>query len=131
MNGLGYTEYVAPSKYAVSDDLAPGESKRMWSPTASTLVYGLRDAILVDPLLTIDESRSLAEWAVASGKQVTTIFVTHPHGDHFFGAAAVLERFPEARVVAAPGVVERMPAQWGPQWLDAFWKPRFPDQITE
>jgi glyoxylase-like metal-dependent hydrolase (beta-lactamase superfamily II) len=103
----------------------------MWSPTASTLVSGDSDAVLVDPLLTIDESRALAEWAAASGKQITAIFVTHPHGDHFFGAAGVLERFPDARVVAAPGVVEHMPAQWGPQWFDAFWSPRFPGQIAD
>jgi hypothetical protein len=48
---------VAPSKTAVSDDVSPGEARRMWPPTASTLIHGERDAILVDPLMTIDESR--------------------------------------------------------------------------
>jgi hypothetical protein len=38
MTDLSYSVYVAPSKYAVSDDLPPGEARRMWSPTASTLV---------------------------------------------------------------------------------------------
>jgi hypothetical protein len=36
--------YVAPSKPAVSDDLPPGEDRRMWSSTASTLIHGVRDA---------------------------------------------------------------------------------------
>jgi hypothetical protein len=54
---LEYSVYVAPSKPAVSDDLSPGEARRMWPPTASTLIPGERDAILVDPLMTIDESR--------------------------------------------------------------------------
>ena len=103
----------------------------MWSPTASTLIYaGERDAVLVDPLMTKDESRALAAWVVATGKNVTAIFVTHAHGDHFFGTPAVLERFPDAKVVAAPGVAARMDAQYGPRWLDGFWNPRFPGQIS-
>jgi glyoxylase-like metal-dependent hydrolase (beta-lactamase superfamily II) len=130
MAKLEYSVHVAPSKLAASDDFPPGEEREMWSPTASTLIYGERDAVLVDPLLTMDESRALADWAVATGKNVTAVFVTHAHGDHFFGAPAVLERFPGARVVAAPGVAARMGAQYGPRWLDGFWGPHFPGQIS-
>lgn len=131
MTTLQYSVYVAPSKPAVSDDLPPGEARRLWSPTASTLIYGERDAVLVDPLMTVDESRALAEWVGATGKNVTTVFVTHAHGDHFFGAPAILERFPNARLVSTPGVVEHMDAQYGPRWFGGFWDPRFPGQISE
>jgi glyoxylase-like metal-dependent hydrolase (beta-lactamase superfamily II) len=131
MAGLGYSVYVAPSKFAVSNDLPPDEERRNWSPTASTLVHGERDAVLVDPLMTMDEARLLADWVVATGKNVTTIFVTHAHGDHFFGAPAVLERFPDAEVVATPGVVAHMDAQYGPRWFNGFWEPRFPGQISD
>jgi glyoxylase-like metal-dependent hydrolase (beta-lactamase superfamily II) len=131
MSKLDYSVYVTPSKPAVSDDLPPGEARRMWSPTASTLIYGEHDAVLVDPLMTIDESRKLADWVAATGKNVTTIFVTHAHGDHFFGAPAILERFPDAKLVSTPGVVEHMEAQYGPRWFDGFWDPRFPGQISE
>ncbi|WP_144127039.1 MBL fold metallo-hydrolase [Catellatospora sichuanensis] len=127
---LQYTVRVAPSKPAVSDDLPPGEARRMWSPTASTLIHGQRDAILVDPLLTIDESRALADWVAGTGKNLTTVFITHAHGDHFFGTPAVLERFPDAQVVATPGVTARMGGQYEPRWFDSFWRARFPDQIS-
>jgi len=128
---LAYSVHVAPSKPAVSDDLPPGEDRRLWSPTASTLIYGERDAVLVDPLMTIAESRDLADWVTATGKNVTTIFVTHAHGDHFFGAPAILERFPQAKLVATPGVAKFMDAQYGPRWFDGFWDSRFPGQISE
>jgi hypothetical protein len=39
---LHYSTYVAPSKPAVSDDLPPGELRRMWSPTTATLISGER-----------------------------------------------------------------------------------------
>jgi len=131
MTDLDYAVYVAPPKVAVSDDLPLGEHRRMWSPTASTLIYGAWDAVLVDPLMTKEESRTLAEWVVATGKNVLTIFVTHAARRSLLRAPAVLERFPDARVVATPGVVACMGAQYGPRWFDGFWNPRFPGQISD
>ena len=131
MPELEYSVYVAPAKPVVSDDLPPGESRRMWSPTSSTLIHGERDAILVDPLMTIDESHALADWVAAAGVNLTAVFVTHAHGDHFFGSSAILERFPDAQLVAAPGVAAHMADQWGPRWFDGFWNPRFPGQISD
>jgi len=128
---VNYSTYVAPSKPAVSDDLPPGELRRMWSPTTSTLIFGERDAVLVDPLMTRSEGEELADWIAATGKNLTTIFVSHGHGDHFFGAAPVLDRFPGARMVATPAVVEGMKKQLSPAWLDGFWRARFPGQLPD
>ena len=67
---------------------------------------------------------------MATGKNLTTIYATHGHGDHFFGTSAVLERFPGARFVARPEVIEVMREQASPESLETFWKPRFPGQIA-
>jgi hypothetical protein len=50
--------YVAPPKLALSDDLPLVRTRRKWSPTASTLIHGARDAVLVDALIAKDESRA-------------------------------------------------------------------------
>jgi glyoxylase-like metal-dependent hydrolase (beta-lactamase superfamily II) len=128
---LDFATYVSPPKPVVSDDLAPGATERLWSPTTSTLIYGERDAVLVDPLLTVDEARHLVHWITSVGRKLTTIFVTHGHGDHFFGASVVLDRFPEARFIATAGVVGRMRGQLSPEVLDGFWRPRFPGRLPE
>jgi glyoxylase-like metal-dependent hydrolase (beta-lactamase superfamily II) len=131
MGSLAWSTYVPASKPVVSDQVPPGETREMWSPTSSTLIYGDRDAVLVDALLTMGEGQALADWVAASGRNLTTIYITHGHGDHFFGAAAVLERFPTVRMVATGNVVDRMREQVSGQLLDGFWRKGFPGQIAE
>jgi glyoxylase-like metal-dependent hydrolase (beta-lactamase superfamily II) len=108
----------------------PGETQRPWPPISSTLISGEGDAVLVDTPITVEQSRALADWVVASGKNLTTIYATHGHGDHFFGTGTVLERFPGARFVARPDVIKVMRQQASRESLETFWKPRFRDQIS-
>src|SRR6201999_1877365 len=56
---------------------------------------------LVDALVTIDEGERLTEWVRGTGKGLRAIFVTHGHGDHFFGAGPLLAAFPGARLIAS------------------------------
>ena len=86
--------------------LPNGEPKR-FSPMASTLIYGREDAVLTDPGMTQDQARVLGDWVAAKGRNVTDIFITHAHGDHFFAAGLVAERF-GARVVATAGTIALM-----------------------
>ncbi len=59
----------------------------MWVANSTTLIHGQTDAILVDTFLTIEQSQRLLEWVAASGKNLKAIYITHGHGDHFFGLA--------------------------------------------
>src|SRR2546422_10731972 len=114
---LNWDVFVTPGIPTVTSDLPPGTKQQMWSPISSTLIYGKRDAVLVDAFITIEQTNALVDWVAASGKNLTTIYATHGHGDHSFGAGTVLERFPSARFVSTPNVVKIMRPQSSPQHL--------------
>jgi glyoxylase-like metal-dependent hydrolase (beta-lactamase superfamily II) len=88
--------------------LPNGETKR-FSPTASTLIFGSRGAVLTDPGLTADQARVLGDWVAAHDRNLTDIFITHGHGDHWFAAGLLAQRF-GARVVASAGTIAQMQA---------------------
>jgi glyoxylase-like metal-dependent hydrolase (beta-lactamase superfamily II) len=64
----------------------------VWSSISSILIYGERDPVLVDTPTTATQATALADWVEESGKNLTTIYATHGHGDHFFGNGTLLER---------------------------------------
>src|SRR5258708_6212896 len=128
---LSWEVFVTPGIPIVTSDLPPGIAQRMWSPISATLISGQRDAVLVDALMTVEQAHALVEWVEAHGKNLTTIYITHGHGDHFFGLGALLDRFPNARAVATPDVVKVMRKQASPEYVATFWKPRYPTQIPE
>lgn len=88
-----------------------------WDPTTATLIYGERDAVLVDALTTEAEGEALANWIALHDKNLTTIYITHGHPDHFFGMSVVLERFPNANAIATPGTMDLI-AKTPPELLD-------------
>jgi glyoxylase-like metal-dependent hydrolase (beta-lactamase superfamily II) len=126
---LKWDVFVSSQIPAVTSELPPGATEMKWSPISSTLISGERDAVLVDTFITMEQNRSLAEWAAASGKNLSAIYATHGHGDHFFGVNTIHQRFPNARFFASRDAIEVMREQLSPPWLDAYWKSRFPGQI--
>ena len=89
--------------------LLPNGEPKLFSPEASTLIYGSEDAVLTDPGLTTDHARALGDWVAGKNRNVTDIFITHGHGDHWFAAGLLAERF-GARVVATAGTIAQMHA---------------------
>jgi glyoxylase-like metal-dependent hydrolase (beta-lactamase superfamily II) len=102
-----------------------------WPASTSTLISSDRDAVLVDALVTTSEGERLASWVRNSGKRLRAIFVTHGHGDHFFGAGPVLAAFPYARLIAADQqVVDEARAQVTPAGM-TNWNTWFAGQVSQ
>jgi len=69
-----------------------------------TLITGKDFCVLVDPSLAdeADMTRELDRRTGTKPRDISAIFVTHQHGDHFAGIA----HFPDAQWLAAPAVAE-------------------------
>ena len=109
--------------------LPPGKEELAWVTNTVTLIYGERDAVLVDTFLSVEHSKGLVDWVAQTGKNLTTIYVTHAHGDHFFGLKFLLDRFPNARAFATASSIAAMQNQVTPEFVKSFWEPRFPGQV--
>jgi glyoxylase-like metal-dependent hydrolase (beta-lactamase superfamily II) len=98
---LRYRVFTAV-RSGLNRDVPPGKEPLMWVANSATLIYGEQDAVLVDSFLTVEQSNGLADAIVASGKTLKAIYITHAHGDHFFGIKVLLDRFPNAKALATP-----------------------------
>ena len=108
---LGVNVFTAPEKAIVGERPRPFGPPMAWDPVTSTLIYGERDAVLIDTLTTAAEAAALADWVALHHRNLTTIYITHGHVDHFTGLSVLLQRFPDARAIATPKSVELMRKQ--------------------
>src|SRR5438132_8513815 len=104
------------------------EGKATWPATSVSLISGERDAVLIDALLIPEDAGRVVGWIRATGKNLTTIYITHGHADHFFGLNTILAAFPNARAVTAAAVVPEAQGQLSLQ-LMKFWNAVFPRQL--
>src|SRR5271163_4018771 len=105
-NTLGVNVFTAPGKTVVGERPKPFGPPLGWDPITSTLIYGDYDAVLIDPLTTVAEATAVAEWVGLHNRNLTTIYITHGHFDHFFGLSVLLDRFPDAKAIATPKSIE-------------------------
>lgn len=129
MSALSYSVFVSDYKSInVDPTIWPEPEAATWPASTATLVLGQDEAILIDALILEREGRALAAWIAGHRRRLTTVYVTHGHGDHFFGVAPVIEAFPEARVVALPSVVPEAREQVATA-TQAFWRGLLPEPI--
>jgi glyoxylase-like metal-dependent hydrolase (beta-lactamase superfamily II) len=86
------------------------------------LLTGPTEAVLIDGGFTLSDGRALAEAIKATGKTLTTIYVSQSDPDYYFSLGPVKAAFPRARILAdaatvsaIKGNVEKKLAVWGPQ----------------
>ncbi|MYM85685.1 MBL fold metallo-hydrolase [Rugamonas sp. FT82W] len=107
---------AAPLKLDVFN---PGEAAIF--PVASVIVSGAKDAVLIDAQFSRGEALKLVEQIRATGKHLTTVYVSHSDPDFYFGLDVIHAAFPDAKIVATPqtiaGIEKKKDAKvafWGP-----------------
>ncbi|KAF1014148.1 MAG: hypothetical protein GAK31_03172 [Stenotrophomonas maltophilia] len=94
---------------------------------SSVLIEGRHEVILVDAQFAPSDARQLVERIRASGRTLTTIYISNGDPDYYFGLAPVQDAFPQARIVATAPTVAHIQATQAAKL--AYWGPKMGDDV--
>ena len=118
---LGFAAHAVAAEPALTLDVYnPGAAAIF--PVTSVLVSGKKEAILVDAQFGKSQAEQVVEKIRASGKQLTTIYISHGDPDYYFGLDTLTAAFPKAKVVASQPTVDHIKASVAGKL--AFWGPK-------
>lgn len=97
----------------------PGENSIF--PVTSTLVTGPTEAVLIDAQFQKNDAQTVLKMIQDSGKELTTIYISHGDPDFYFGLDVITGAYPQAKVVASAETLKHIKATvegklgyWGP-----------------
>lgn len=105
----------------------PGEAAIF--PVASVLVAGKHDAVLIDAQFSRAEAQKLVEKIHASGKKLTTVYISHSDPDFYFGLDVIKAAFPQAKIVATLATVAEIRRKMDAKV--AYWSPILKDNAPK
>jgi glyoxylase-like metal-dependent hydrolase (beta-lactamase superfamily II) len=98
----------------------------------SHLIVGETEAILVDGQFFSAGAQKVVDMVKASGKNLTTVFLTHAHPDHYIGMDVIKTAFPNAKFVTTQMVLvdytAKAPGTFA--FLKGMLGPAIPDKIV-
>ncbi|WP_368872398.1 MBL fold metallo-hydrolase [Proteus terrae] len=119
---LATTAFFATSALATDltlDIYNPGEASVF--PVSSEIIYGDKDAVLIDAQFQKNDAQALVDKIKASGKNLTYIYISHSDPDFYFGLDVITDAFPNAKVIATAPTIKAINetqagklAYWGP-----------------
>ncbi|MET3598999.1 MBL fold metallo-hydrolase [Martelella mangrovi] len=98
-------------------------------PIASTLIYGDREVVLVNGQFQASRARELVERIQATGRELTTIFVSHSDPDYYFALDTLRAAFPAVKIVATPQTAWLIEATKNDKL--AVWKDQLGDDLPQ
>ena len=97
----------------------PGEQSVF--PVSSEIISGKHEVALIDAQFQRNDAEALVKKIKATGKKLTTVYISHSDPDFYFGLDVIKAAFPEAKIIASPGTIEEINATkdgkvayWGP-----------------
>lgn len=118
--GTSLSTFAADLKMEVYN---PGGSSIF--PVSSEIITGEKDAVLIDTQFQRNDAEKLVEKIKASGKNLTTIYISQSDPDFYFGLDVIHAAFPKAKILATQATIDEINATkegkmafWGPQLKD-------------
>ena len=90
-------------------------------PVSSILVTGPTEAVLIDAQFQRNDARAVVDMIEASGKRLTTVYVSHGDPDFYFGLDVVQNAYPDTKIVASPATVKKIAGSI--EGKQAYWSP--------
>ncbi len=122
---LAFAGITAFSAYATAADTLtmevynPGEKSVF--PVSSEIISGKHEVALIDAQFQRNDAEELVKKIKATGKKLTTVYISHSDPDFYFGLDVIKAAFPQAKIIASPGTIEEINATkdgkvayWGP-----------------
>ncbi len=115
--GAQAAEKPAPLKLDVYN---PGEQSLF--AVSSEIISGNKDVMLIDAQFQRNDAQKLVEKIKATGKKLTTIYISQSDPDFYFGLSTLHAAFPQAKIIATQATVDTINATkdgkltfWGPK----------------
>ncbi|MDE9500088.1 MBL fold metallo-hydrolase, partial [Xenorhabdus bovienii] len=81
----------------------PGEAGIF--PVSSEIISGDHEVVLIDAQFRKNDAQELVKMIQQTGKELTTIYISHSDPDFYFGLDVITEAFPKAKVIASPETI--------------------------
>lgn len=98
----------------------PGEASIF--AVSSEIISGPREVVLIDAQFQRNDAEALVKRIKATGKQLTTVFISQSDPDYYFGLETLHNAFPQAKILATAATVDLIKqtkdgklAFWGPK----------------
>ncbi|MEC5321074.1 MBL fold metallo-hydrolase [Brenneria populi subsp. brevivirga] len=101
------------------DVFNPGESSVF--PVSSEIISGEHEVALIDAQFQRNDAQKLVERIKATGKKLTTVYISHSDPDYYFGLEVIKAAFPDAKVIATPATIAAINATKAGKI--AYWSP--------
>jgi len=91
-------------------------------PVSSEIIIGNKDVMLIDAQFQRNDAQILVDKIKATGKNLTTIYISQSDPDFYFGLETLHKAFPEAKILATQATIDLI-NQTKKEKL-AFWGPK-------
>lgn len=92
----------------LTTDVYIGDDNLEGFGVSSAIIYGDKEALVVDTQFALSHAYRLVAQILETGRELTQIFLTHLHPDHYLGVEALVKAFPNAKVLAYGEVADEI-----------------------